>query len=114
LKQTLLDKYFTIQINEERRQKRMSENMEKFKQTTPNISSAILQRKDDLKRMLKDDLYIMALKHGKIPKNSNKDVLVNHILKAEYGMEGYGLKKRRIVGKGMEEGVNEAKKAKKP
>ena len=69
----------------------MSENLEKFKQTTPDKSSAILQRKGDLKKMLRDDLYNMALKHGKIPKNSNKDVLVNHILKGEYGMEGYGL-----------------------
>jgi hypothetical protein len=110
LKQTLLDKYFTIQTNE--RQQRLKQNMEKFQQTTPDKSSAILQRKDDLKKMLKDDLYNIALQHGKIPKNSKKEVLVNHILKGEYGIHGYGLsKKRRIVGKGME-GVNDAKKSK--
>ena len=113
LKQTLLDKYFDIQSKDDEKQKRTQANMEKFKQTTPDKSSAILQRKDDLKKMLKDDLYNIALQHGKIPKNSKKEVLVNHILKGEYGMDGYGLsKKRRILGKGMVEGVNDAKKSK--
>jgi hypothetical protein len=111
LKQTLLDKYFDIQSIDEK-QKRTQANLEKFKQTTPDKSSAILQRKQDLKKMLKPDLYDEAIKHGKIPKNSNKDALINHILKGEYGMDGYGLQKRRIVGKGMAEGVNDAKKSK--
>ena len=113
LKQTLLDKYFDIQTKDEIRQKKISDNLEKFKKTIPDTSTAILQRKDDLKKMLRDDLYNLAIKHGKIRKDSNKEILINHILKGEYAMEGYGLKKkRRIVGRGMEEGVNDAKKSK--
>ena len=56
-KQTLLDKYFDMQTQDEKRQKKISANLEKFKQTTPDKSTAIIQRKDDLKKKLKDDLY---------------------------------------------------------
>jgi hypothetical protein len=75
LKQTLLDKYFDIQTKDEIRQKKISDNLEKFKKTIPDTSTAILQRKDDLKKMLRDDLYNLAIKHGKIRKDSNNTII---------------------------------------
>jgi hypothetical protein len=108
LKQSTLDKYLGLQ--EETQQK----SVDAFNKRLSQSNSPYEQRVAELGNMKLKDLKPIALeKTGKSTYPTKADTVKAILMKEFPSKTGNGFKlKRRIVGRGLEEGVNDAKKSK--
>ena len=108
LRQSTLDKYLGLQEDTQKK------SVDAFNQRLSQKSDPYEQRMAELGNMKLKELKPIALeKTGKVTYRTKADT-IKAILMKEYPSKtgnGFKLKKRRIVGKGME-GVNDAKKSK--
>jgi hypothetical protein len=110
VKQTTLDKYLGLQEDTQKR------SVDAFNKRLSQSNSPYDQRVTELGNMKLGELRPIALEKTKKTTYPKKADMIQAILDKEFPDKnktgkGFKLKKRRIVGKGMAEGVNDAKKS---